>query len=186
MKFGKRIKGDASSRNFYRTRSSIIVFSKKDKKKNLILYDAINQILLMNKINAPKTLKINYKKNYMEIEDLGNMSSLNQIKKVKNKFYIYKKIVELLIQLQSINNKKIKIFKKKFYKVPIYNKKELLNEASLFTNWYIPHELKKLNTKSVKKEIKKIILKLVNRLKLQNNIFVHRDFHLSNIMFFKK
>ena len=28
-------------------------------------------------------------------------------------------------------------------------------------------------------------MKLVNKLKLQNNIFVHRDFHLSNIMFFR-
>ena len=35
------------------------------------------------------------------------------------------------------------------------------------------------------KRVKKIILKLVNKLKLQNNIFVHRDFHLSNIMFLK-
>ncbi len=186
MRFGKKISGDASSRNFYRSCSSIIVFSRKEKKKNLMLYNAVNQILLMNKINAPKTLRTSYNKNYIEIEDLGNVTGLNQIKKAKNKFYIYKKIIKLLIQLQNINYKKIKISKKKFYKVAIYNKKELLNEANLFTNWYIPYELKKLNTVKVKKELKKIILKLVNRLKLQNNIFVHRDFHLSNIMFFKK
>ena len=186
MRFRKKISGDASSRNFYRTSSSIIVFSKKDKKKNLILYDKINQILLINKINVPKTLETNYKKNYMEIQDLGNISSLNQIKKTKNKLNIYKKIIKLLIQLQSIRSKKIKTSKKKIYKVPIYNKKELINEAGLFISWYIPHELKKLNTISAKKQLKKIISRLVNSLRLQNNIFVHRDFHLSNIMFFKK
>ena len=186
MIFGKKISGDASSRNFYRTRSSIIVFSKKNKKKNLVIYDAINRILLMNKINVPKTLRTNYKKNYIEIQDLGKMSGLNQIKETKKKFNIYKKIIKLLIQLQHINIKKIKTLKKNFYKVPIYSKKELVNEASLFINWYIPYELNKLNTSGVKKRVKKIILKLVNKLKLQNNIFVHRDFHLSNIMFFKK
>ena len=186
MIFGKKISGDASSRNFYRTSSSIIVFSNKNKKKNLIIYDAINQILLMNKINVPKTLRTNYKKNYIEIQDLGKMSGLNQIKDTKNKFNIYKKIIKLLIKLQHINIKKIKTLKKNFYKVPIYSKKELVNEASLFIDWYIPYELNKLNNSGVKKRVKKIILKLVNKLKLQNNIFVHRDFHLSNIMFFKK
>ena len=47
-----RIKGDASFRKFYRkkinNKSSIIIYSKKAKNKNLLNYDAINQLL--NKI----------------------------------------------------------------------------------------------------------------------------------------
>ena len=49
-----KIKGDASFREFYRKKnknfSSIIVLSKKEKLKNLIVYDAINKILRKNKI----------------------------------------------------------------------------------------------------------------------------------------
>ena len=56
-----------------------------------------------------------HKKNYIEIEDLGKMSGLNQIKETK-KFNIYKKIIKLLIQLQHINIKKIKTLKKIFTK----------------------------------------------------------------------
>ena len=45
----KRIKNDASFREFYRIsvnqKSSILVFSKKERFKNLIIYCAINQIL---------------------------------------------------------------------------------------------------------------------------------------------
>ena len=49
MKNLKKIKGDASFRKFFRKRdkkfSSIIVFSRKEKLKNLLIYDAINKIL---------------------------------------------------------------------------------------------------------------------------------------------
>ena len=62
-----KIKGDASFREFYRKKnknfSSIIVLSKKEKLKNLIVYDAINKILRKNKILAPNLYKENYHKN---------------------------------------------------------------------------------------------------------------------------
>ena len=71
-----QIKGDASFRTFLRKskgkKSSIIVYCKKDKKKNLLDYDAINKNLIKNKIIAPKLYNQNYKKKYIEVEDLGN------------------------------------------------------------------------------------------------------------------
>ena len=78
MKNLKKIKGDASFRKFYRKKSkntnSIIVFAKKEKFKNLIIYEAINRILNKNKILAPKLFKENYKKNYIEIQDFGDQT----------------------------------------------------------------------------------------------------------------
>ena len=52
--------------------TSIIVFAKKEKFKNLLIYDAINKILIKNKILAPNLYEENYSKNYIEIEDFGN------------------------------------------------------------------------------------------------------------------
>ena len=47
-----QIKGDASFRKFYRkkinNKSSIVVYAKKEKIKNLLNYDAINKLLLKN------------------------------------------------------------------------------------------------------------------------------------------
>ena len=45
------IKGDASFRKFYRDKNnhSIVVYAKKEKIKNLLIYDAINKILIKNK-----------------------------------------------------------------------------------------------------------------------------------------
>ena len=67
----KKIKGDASYREFYSNREnkSIIVISKKEKLKNLLIYDAINKILIKNKILAPILLSENYINNYIEIYD---------------------------------------------------------------------------------------------------------------------
>ena len=81
----KKIKGDASFREFYRKknyhRSSIIVFAKKDKFKNLLIYDAINRILNKSKILAPSLYNENYNKNYIEIQDFGNETIFNKLKK---------------------------------------------------------------------------------------------------------
>ena len=67
MKRLKKIKGDASLRSFIRKSeknfSSILVYAKKDKNKNLLIYDSINKILNKNKILAPLMYKENYKKN---------------------------------------------------------------------------------------------------------------------------
>ena len=81
----KKIKGDASFRYFYRKKinkkNSIIVYSKKDKEKNLLIYDAINKLLIKNKILAPKLYDENYKKNFIEIEDFGSETLFSIFKK---------------------------------------------------------------------------------------------------------
>ena len=77
----KKIKGDASFRTFFRQRSNnqdkILVYSQKEKKKNLLIYDAINKILLKNHILAPKLLNQYYDNNFIEINDFGDISIYN-------------------------------------------------------------------------------------------------------------
>ena len=57
----KKIKGDASFRSFYRKtnnkQNSIIVHAIKEKEKNLLIYDAINSLLIENKNSSPKTIQ---------------------------------------------------------------------------------------------------------------------------------
>ena len=133
MKFSKnsqKLKGDASSRIFYRKKikkkSSIIIYSKKNKKTNLLNYDSVNKILLKNKILAPMLLSKNYSKNFIEIEDFGNQTILKLFNKKKiNKIKIYKEIIILLNKLQSIRQKRVKNFNNKIYTIPIYTSKIL-------------------------------------------------------------
>jgi len=187
MKNLRKIKGDASFRNFFRKKiqnySSILVFSKKDKYKNLLIYDAINKVLINNKILAPHLIQENYKKNYIEIQDFGNQTIFKILNKKKiDKFVYFQKIIKTLNKIQLIKNRSIKDFKKKTYKIPKYSSKILIKEANLFCNWYVQKNLFKKERSEFTKNFKKIIKNLTLNLKLKNNFFVHRDFHVSNLM----
>jgi len=103
-------------------------------------------------------------------------------KKNVSKLKIYRKVLTILIKLQKIKIRKIKNFKKKIYKIPIYSNKLIYNEANLFLHWYIPKILNKKKKFKVKKELKKIITSLIKKIQLSNTTFVHRDFHISNLM----
>ena len=125
----KKIKGDASDREFYRSRNSILVYSKKNKYKNLLVYDCINKILNKHKIHAPKLIKNNYDKSSIQITDLGKKSVKNILTK-NNRYKIYKKIIDILIKFKKIKNtktnKNIK-YKKTNKKYKIKFKKKLCN-----------------------------------------------------------
>ena len=193
MKFSKslkKLKGDASLRTFFRNKkkesSSIIVYANKNKRSNLLVYDSINKILLKNNILAPKLLSENYSKNYIEIEDFGDQTIFNLLKKSRtNKLVIFKRIIRLLNKLQLIRQRKIKDFKKKNYKIPNYHPKILLEEAKLFSDWYVDQYSVKSKKLIFKKKFIKVVKNLIKKLHYKNVTFVHRDFHVSNLMMVK-
>ena len=179
----KSLSGDASFRKFYRYNNTIIVVSKKETKKNLLIYDAINKILIKNKIKAPKLISQNFKLKNIQIEDFGNVTVYQKIKKTnKKKLIYYKKIIEILNLVQKIKTKRIKTFLGSIYKVPKYSKKILLNEAKLFLDWYVPKKIKKKSQTQLKKKLLLVLKGLINKIKSSNQTFVHRDFHVSNLM----
>ena len=179
----KPLSGDASFRKFYRYKNAIIVFSKKDTKKNLLIYDAINKILIKNKINAPKLISQNYKSKYIQIEDFGNITIYRKLKKNnKHKLIYFKKIIKLLNLVQKIKTKKINTFLGSNYEVPKYSKKILFEEAKLFLDLYAPKKIAKKNQTLLKKKLILVLKKLINKIKFSNKTFVHRDFHVSNLM----
>ena len=183
----KPISGDASFRKFYRNKKNIIVFSEKDNKKNLLIYDAINKILIKNKIRAPKLINQNYKSNQIQIEDFGNITLYKKLKKInKKKIVYYKKIIKLLNSIQKIRTRKIKTFLGSTYMVPKYSKKILLDETRLFLDWYVPKKIKKKNQNLLKKKLLLVFKILIKKIKFSNKTFVHRDFHVSNLMIQKK
>ena len=181
----KEIKGDASFRKFYRNKKkkSIIVFANKEKSKNLLIYDAINKILIKNKVIAPKLISQNYQKNYIEIEDLG-LKTIYQllISNEYENYLIFKKIIKILNKIQLIKNKKIKNFNDRIYKIKEYENKILLSEAKLFSSWYASKNLSKKEYTVFKYKFNKETKSLLLKLNFKNSTFVHRDFHVSNLI----
>ena len=162
----KKISGDASFRVFYRNKNSVLVYCNKEKKNNLLIYDAVNKILIKNKVLAPKLLSENYKKDYIEIEDFGDLTVFKKLKK------------------KNIN--KIKTFLKSVHKISNYSYDKLISEANLFLRWYLPKYIKGSKKILVQKKISKIYKKLIMQLIYKKKVFVHRDFHVSNIVITKK
>ena len=186
----KKISGDASFREFYRlkkgNKTSIIVHANKEKFKNLITYAIVNKILKKNKINAPKLVSNHYQHNMIEISDLGEKSFYDIILKKKNKLKYYKNLIKIIIKLQKIKIKKNYHLGKYKLKLQKYSLGNLHKESDLFFDWYLKFSSKNIKSTKIKKILKKELNKIYKKLYFENNTFVHRDFHASNIMINKK
>ena len=188
MKFKiQPIKNDASFRKFYRINlnknSKIIVFAEKEKYKNLIVYCTINNFLRNNKILAPKLFEHNYTKSVMIIEDFGDLTFNKVLSVKKDKLIIYKKLVDLLLKIQKIRPKeKLRTISSQLYVINKYSMKYLHQESDLFLNWYLPMVLNQKKVLSIKLRIKKILSRLYKKLNFPNTCFVHRDYHVLNLM----
>ncbi len=185
------IAGDASYRKFYRIflnkKSRIIIYAKKDKYQNLVAYIAVNNFLRKNKILAPKLYNHNLSKGFITIEDFGDLSLYEVLRKKKNKLKTYKEVVDLLIKLQKITPpKKIESTKNKPFLLKKYSFKLLHKESDLFFQWYLPLFFKKKKILKIKKNIKKILSRLYKKLNFKNSYFVHRDYHVQNLMMIRK
>jgi len=183
----KKINSDASFREFCRLKkgkkTSIIVTARKERFRNLIAYSAINKFLRGKGIHTPKTISQHYSEGIMEIEDFGDNTLLDFVRKSKNILPLYKKSIDVILKLQKIKPiNKIKIKSNQNLKFDNYNLKNLHKESDLFLNWYLPGILGKRKSKKFKTKIKIELNKLYKQIYFKNKFIVHRDFHVSNIM----
>ena len=186
----KKISGDASFREFYRVKksnkNSIIVFARKEKYKNLIVYSVVNKILNSNNVLSPKLLKNYYKDSMIEITDLGDKSFYDYIKNKKNKLKDYKKLIELITKLQKIKFKNQYYFSGKKIRFAKYSLNLLHKESDLFFDWYLKYCSKNIKIGKIKRILRKELNNIYKKLYFKNNCFTHRDFHASNIMITRK
>ncbi|MEL0177856.1 MAG: phosphotransferase, partial [Pelagibacteraceae bacterium] len=173
------IAGDASPRKFFRFRNNkkhILVYCEKDKRNNLENYIKINNFLIKKKIKVPKIIKKNIKKNFIIIEDFGNKLLKNQIENNRKKINFFKKIIDELIKLQNIKLSKI---------LPKYSMILLTKELNLFYDWYLPEFFSKKKIRKIKRDINSILINYLKKTVKLNNVFVHRDFHIENLILHK-
>ena len=179
----KEIKGDASFRKYFRiyqkNKSYILASAEKEKKSNILNYILINNFLSKRGISVPQVIDYNYKNGLALLQDLGDKTYLQLIRKSKNKFSIYQSLIKYLIKLQRIN------FKTNIFRFKKYNFIILKKEIDLFFIWYLPHVLKLKNNSKIKK-LRQLLLSILKNNFIKNNYFVHRDFHVSNLMVNKK
>ena len=91
-----------------------------------------------------------------------------------------------LLNSKKLKIKKLKTFNKKFYQIPKYSLSLLIKESNLFFTWYLPLVLNKKKSREIIKFLHPKLNIIYKKLKLKNDVFVHRDFHISNLMKCKK
>jgi aminoglycoside/choline kinase family phosphotransferase len=175
----KEIKGDASFRQYFRiylkNKSYILASAEWEKKSNILNYVLVNKFLNKKGINAPKVIDYDYKNGLALLQDFGDKTYLRLIKKSKNKFHIYQSLIKYLIKIQRIN------FKTNIFRFKKYNFRILKKEIDLFFIWYLPYILKIKNNSQIKR-LRQLLLSILKNNFINNNYFVHRDFHISNLM----
>ena len=183
----KKIKSDASFREFYRLykgkKTSIIVTAKKNRFRNLLVYSAINRFLRKKGVYTPRLISKHFKEGIIEIEDFGDKTLLSHVKQSRNKLNLYKKCVDVILKIQKIKPvKRIQFESKKYFNLDSYNIRNLHEESDLFFDWYLLGVLGKKKSLKYKEVIKKELNKLYRKIFFKNQFIVHRDFHVSNIM----
>jgi len=163
---------DASFRKYYRVQ---------DKDKTLILMVAppdkepLDQFLFLAKslkarsAKAPEVYAFDHNLGVILQEDFGTCSLMQYYQKHdnKNNNIIFNNLNNTIIHLQK-NCSDIDL--------PIYSSQILLNELSLFHEWYLKDQ------EFEQKKLESIYFFLIANIEQQTKKFVHRDFHCRNLL----
>jgi len=174
------IKNDASFRKYYRIKNKklIVMDAPPDKGESIEQFRAIADIIHTFNLSAPQIVSFDTKQGFMLLEDFGQTSFSNILNK-DNESKLYKKAIEVLIQI----NKQSKSKEKKISKLKSYSIDLLVNESLLFIDWYLEKRKGELVNSDQKKEFIKILNDFYNNIKPQSSTLVLRDYHVDNLFF---
>ena len=163
---------DASFRKYFRVQNKdktmILMVAPPDK-------EPLDQFLFLAKslkarfVRAPEVYAFDHNLGIILQEDFGSYSLMHHYQEPdkKNDNLIFDNLNETIIHLQKSCSD---------IDVPIYSSQILLNELSLFHEWY----LKDLEFEE--KKLESIYSYLITKIEQQTKKFVHRDFHCRNLL----
>lgn len=166
---------DASFRHYYRIKSdkkSIIAMDAPPDKEDISTFIAIAKKLHQDDIRVPSLYEINSKLGFILMEDFGSKTYADAFAEMNFK-ELYKQALSSLFKIQ----------KNCAYKdIPIYSSVLLLDEMSIFEEWYLNRYKKIILNSSEKNDLNNIFNILIESNIQQQQSFVHRDFHCRNLM----
>ena len=174
------VKNDASFRRYYRIKNKnlIVMDAPPDKGESIEQFRIVADIIHTFNLSAPQIESFDTKNGFMLLEDFGQTSFSNILNK-DNESELYKKAIEVLIEI----NRQSKSKEKKLGTLKSYSIDLLVNESLLFIDWY----LEKRNGKSVssiqKKEFIQILNDFYNNIKPHLSTLVLRDYHVDNLFY---
>ncbi len=127
-------------------------------------------------LSAPKILAANEEQGFLLLEDFGNDTYTQLLKKGVDEKGLYRLATNVLVYLHRLNEAKAIP-----QGLPDYNQEKLLTEVSLLTDWYMPAVIGKPSPDTLG-EFTAIWQSLISTILQGPKTLVLRDFHVDNLM----
>ena len=158
-----------------------INFTKAEKRRKIADFLRISEILSGLRYSVPKIIARDIEVGLLLIEDLGDSTFSNSLAGGADEKVLYKSAVDVLIDLHGRKLSELEI-----RDTPIYDKQSMLNEVSLFTEWFMEYFVGFAARDSVKNEFLEIWESLINKINYKQKTLVLRDFHADNLFWLPK
>lgn len=166
------VSGDASFRRYFRVRGSdgrvsLIAVDAPTPQEDCRPFVAVARALLSGGVMVPEVLAVDYDSGFMLLSDLGDDLLLDSLN-ASNVEVLYAKALDSLPRIMSCQAD-----------VPPYAESKLIEEMSLFPDWFLT---KYLDVTVDDQLFKDVFHYLTGSALEQPQVFVHRDYHSRNLM----
>ncbi len=166
--------GDASFRRYSRLSSATgtkIVMDAPPDKEALAPFIHIQRALQAIGILTPVVHAANLEQGFALLDDLGDTLLLHALTD-SNRDKYYALAMQTLVDMQQCPGQSL----------PAFDKQHMLNEMSLFHDWFLKAYLKLSLTAAEERLIHTTFNAIADRVAAQPQVFIHRDYHSRNLM----
>lgn len=171
-----QLAGDASARRYIRAKlgdKSAMIMDTPPEGENLRAFVSIGEWLYKNGYSAPEIMEKDMESGFLLLEDFGD-DSFSKImrEQPKQEEILYEAAVDTLVEWREIMP----------VSLPAYNLEAYLREVSLFCDWFLPRAIGAEKAGRLRAEYLSIWEEILAGATLEENVFVHRDYHADNLM----
>ncbi len=173
------VSGDASFRSYQRVQAAgktYVLMDAPPGKEDVRPYIRVAEALLKAGYSAPKILAKDAEQGLLLLEDFGDKLFIADMQNPVLERELYRTAVDVLVEW---NQKTIDT-------LPPYTIDVLKREVALFAEWYIPSVAPVASGSKLAEEFLILWQELFERYPQATTQFVHRDYHVSNLMWLER
>lgn len=172
----KDLAGDASTRRYRRLskngKSGILMID--PSVQTVTQFLKVTEILRKEGYSAPEILAQDLQKGLLLLEDFGDRLFVTLIEAGENEEKLYTLAVDFLLDLRT---------KKIPEGLPYFSSSYVLDQNTMFLDWFVPHESGKSVSEEGQRFYQQIWSHLLKSLDRKDEAMLLRDFHAENILF---
>lgn len=174
----EKLPQDASFRSYFRIKQdgkSTILMDADTTKEDVKQFVKVASFLAKNKFSVPEVIAADEKKGFLLLEDFGDDTFAKLlIKEPERETELYEKAIDLLIALHKVQAADNLL--------PYFSDEVILEEAKIFTDWYVPTLFNETVSKKSLEEYEIIYRHLFQYVRLIPETNVLKDYHSENLM----